>query len=94
MKVSPTRSASLDRPSQDFYDSALYHLPEDKANAMAVPKRRTSHARQGKRRSHHHITPTQVQYCNRCEQPVLHHHVCPNCGFYQGREVVQAEEEK
>jgi large subunit ribosomal protein L32 len=46
------------------------------------------------RRSHHHLTPTQVQYCPRCEQPVLPHRVCPNCGFYQGREVVPAEGEK
>jgi large subunit ribosomal protein L32 len=61
---------------------------------MAVPKRRTSHSRKGMRRSHHHITPTQVQYCPHCEQPVLPHRVCSNCGFYQGREVVQAEGEK
>jgi large subunit ribosomal protein L32 len=46
------------------------------------------------RRSHHHIKPTQVQYCPRCEQPVLPHRVCANCGFYQGREVVPADEEK
>jgi large subunit ribosomal protein L32 len=46
------------------------------------------------RRSHHHVKPTQVQYCPRCEQPVLPHRVCPNCGFYQGREVVPAEGEK
>ncbi len=61
---------------------------------MAVPKRRTSRSRKGMRRSHHHLTPTQVQYCPRCEQPVLPHRVCPNCGFYQGREVVPAEGEK
>jgi large subunit ribosomal protein L32 len=69
-------------------------LTFDKATLMAVPKRRTSHARQGKRRSHQHVKPLQIQYCSRCEQPVLPHHVCPNCGYYQGREVVQAEEEK
>ena len=61
---------------------------------MAVPKRRVSHARQGKRRSHQHIKQIQIQYCSRCEQPVLPHRVCPNCGFYQNREVVAKEEEK
>jgi large subunit ribosomal protein L32 len=40
------------------------------------------------RRSHHHLTPKQIQYCPRCEQPILPHHVCSNCGFYQNREVV------
>lgn len=61
---------------------------------MAVPKRRTSRARQGKRRSHHHITPIQVQYCGQCNEPRLPHRVCTNCGHYQGREVVAMEEEE
>lgn len=55
---------------------------------MAVPKRRTSKSRQGTRRSHHHKTPVGVQYCARCNEPVLPHRVCPNCGFYQGRDAV------
>ena len=59
---------------------------------MAVPKRRTSHARQGKRRSHQAINSPQVQYCEQCNEPVLPHRVCPNCGRYQGREVVVTEE--
>ncbi len=61
---------------------------------MAVPKRRTSHSRQGKRRSHHGVKPPQIQYCDHCNEPVLPHHVCSNCGHYQGREVVQMEEEQ
>jgi large subunit ribosomal protein L32 len=61
---------------------------------MAVPKRRTSHSRQGSRRSHHHITPPKVQYCHQCNEPVLPHLVCPNCGYYQGREVVKPKAEE
>jgi len=61
---------------------------------MAVPKRRTSRSRQGKRRSHQHITPMSIQYCPQCNEPVLPHRVCTNCGHYQGREVVAMEEEK
>ena len=61
---------------------------------MAVPKRRTSHSRQGMRRSHQHVKPLQVQYCPNCEQPILPHHVCSNCGQYQGRVVVAPEEEE
>jgi large subunit ribosomal protein L32 len=61
---------------------------------MAVPKRRTSHSRQGMRRSHLHLKPMQIQYCPRCEQQVLPHHLCSNCGYYQGREVVAEEAEK
>ena len=55
---------------------------------MAVPKRRTSRSKQGHRRSHHDVTPAQVQYCPQCNEPVLPHRVCSNCGYYQGREVV------
>jgi large subunit ribosomal protein L32 len=61
---------------------------------MAVPKRRTSRSRQGNRRSHHHKKPIQIQYCPRCEQPVLPHRVCANCGHYQNREVVATEEKE
>jgi large subunit ribosomal protein L32 len=61
---------------------------------MAVPKRRTSHSKQGKRRSHHHVKPLQVQYCSQCGEPVLPHRVCTNCGYYQGREVVAPEAEE
>ena len=59
---------------------------------MAVPKRRTSHSKQGMRRSHHAVKAIQVQYCKQCNEPVLAHRVCPNCGFFQGRTVVTAEE--
>jgi large subunit ribosomal protein L32 len=50
---------------------------------MAVPKRRTSRASRGKRRSH--INTAQAvrhQYCSQCGEPVLPHRVCANCGFY------------
>ncbi len=59
---------------------------------MAVPKRRTSKSRKGTRRSHHHITPVQIQYCPSCNEPILPHRMCPNCGIYQGREVVNMDE--
>ncbi|HOO58287.1 MAG TPA: 50S ribosomal protein L32, partial [Anaerolineaceae bacterium] len=26
--------------------------------------------------------------CPNCGEPRLPHHVCPNCGYYQGREVL------
>jgi large subunit ribosomal protein L32 len=59
---------------------------------MAVPKRRTSRSVQGKRRSHHFITAKGVQYCPRCNEPVLPHRVCGQCGFYQGRDAIAMEE--
>lgn len=55
---------------------------------MAVPKRRTSKSKQGMRRSHHHLKSKGVQYCPRCNEPVLPHRVCDQCGFYQGRDAI------
>jgi large subunit ribosomal protein L32 len=50
---------------------------------MAVPKRRTSKAAKGKRRSHINTAkPPRHQYCSQCGEPVLPHRVCANCGFY------------
>jgi large subunit ribosomal protein L32 len=61
---------------------------------MAVPKRRTSHARQGKRRSHQAVSPIQIQYCTNCGEPVLPHRLCASCGQWRGREVVKLDEKE
>jgi large subunit ribosomal protein L32 len=34
-----------------------------------------------------------VQYCPNCNEPVLPHRVCTNCGQYQGREVIEMKPE-
>ncbi|WP_072022305.1 50S ribosomal protein L32 [Zavarzinella formosa] len=60
---------------------------------MAVPKRRTSHAKQGHRRSHHAVKPLQSQYCQNCSGVVQPHRICLNCGYFQGRIVVAEQEE-
>jgi large subunit ribosomal protein L32 len=61
---------------------------------MAVPKRRTSHSRQGTRRSHHHVSPVwHSSYCPRCNEPVLPHRVCGECGYYQGRDAIPTEDD-
>lgn len=50
---------------------------------MAVPKRRTSKAAKGKRRSHISVAKApRHQYCAQCGEPVLPHRVCAACGFY------------
>jgi large subunit ribosomal protein L32 len=46
------------------------------------------------RRSHHHLTPLQIQYCSNCDNPVLPHRICVNCGHYQGRLVVEETQKK
>jgi len=58
---------------------------------MALPKRKYAKARQGKRRSHFKLTPPSLDYCPQCHSPKLSHHVCPTCGSYAGREVIEIE---
>lgn len=54
----------------------------------ALPKQRTSRARQGERRSHHHLTLPQLLVCPNCGKPMLSHHACRNCGQYRGRQIL------
>lgn len=60
---------------------------------MAVPKRRTSRSKRDKRRSHHGMETPARSICPQCKEPKLPHRVCPSCGSYRGREVVQTDEE-
>jgi large subunit ribosomal protein L32 len=61
----------------------------------ALPKRKYARARQGKRRSHiRQATSPQIEACPQCHNPKLPHHVCPTCGTYGGREVVEIKSPK
>jgi large subunit ribosomal protein L32 len=56
---------------------------------MAVPKKKTTRARKGTRRAHQGLSPLNLSLCPHCKQPILPHHVCPNCGYYKGKEVTK-----
>jgi large subunit ribosomal protein L32 len=60
---------------------------------MAVPKRKTSKARKKKRRTHWKLGDPGLTKCSQCQQLKPPHSVCPNCGYYGGREVIKIEEE-
>ena len=54
---------------------------------MAVPKKRTGHSAQGKRRSNWKATKPTLTTCPNCGQAVLAHTVCTACGTYKGKPV-------
>jgi len=58
---------------------------------MAVPKRRHTNSRTGKRRSHDALKPKHLKRCRQCGAAHPPHVVCPNCGHYMGRTVVETE---
>jgi large subunit ribosomal protein L32 len=60
---------------------------------MPVPKRRQSKSRSRKRNSHNAIKPRQLARCSQCGTAVPTHVVCPTCGYYQGRTMIEDDGE-
>jgi large subunit ribosomal protein L32 len=60
---------------------------------MALPKRRHSHQRKNKRRSHQALKINQLSICPNCKEPKIPHRICRNCGYYNDRQVIKGEEE-
>ena len=60
---------------------------------MPNPKRRHSKARRGKRRAHDFLRQVTPGVCPQCLEPKAPHQACPKCGYYKGRQVMEAEEE-
>ena len=59
---------------------------------MAVPKRKTSHARKMKRRSNvWKLELPGMLKCPKCGEFNLAHRVCKACGSYNGKEVVKKD---
>jgi large subunit ribosomal protein L32 len=57
---------------------------------MAVPRANTSKARTRRRQKINMRleVPTTVE-CASCGNKILLHHVCPKCGFYRGKQVIE-----
>jgi len=55
---------------------------------VALPKRRHSISRQGKRRANWKITKPNLSPCPDCRALRLAHRACPACGNYNGETVL------
>jgi len=58
---------------------------------MAVPKKRHSRSRQGKRRANWKLSLPTISKCASCGAPKLPHQACPSCGIYRGRPVIKVK---
>ena len=54
---------------------------------MAV-KRRTSKTVKAKRRTHDALKPVNLSVCPNCGAKILPHHMCKECGQYDGKQIV------
>ncbi len=61
---------------------------------MANPKGKFGKSRTRKRRATWRIDAPTLARCPKCHAVKMPHRVCPECGYYNGREVIEVEEEK
>lgn len=53
-----------------------------------VPKKRHTKSSRNQRRMHLFIEKPNLKKCAKCQKPVTPHTVCPACGYYKGKEVI------
>jgi large subunit ribosomal protein L32 len=59
---------------------------------VAVPKRRLTSSRRDMRRANHDkVTAPNVVPCPNCSAPMISHRVCPSCGQYKGKAVIDKD---
>ena len=58
---------------------------------MAVPKKKISKSKRDMRRAHDSLLSSKYDECPNCGEWKRPHHICGECGFYDGREVVEAD---
>lgn len=60
---------------------------------MAHPKHRVSKQRRNKRRTHYKAEAPTLGKCSNCGSAVIFHRVCPECGYYRGRQIIEKKAE-
>lgn len=55
---------------------------------MGTQKQKRTKAARNQRRSHHALGKISSTKCAKCGKEIRPHRVCPGCGYYKGKEVV------
>jgi len=59
---------------------------------MGTPTQRHTKSKRNQRRMHIFLERPALIFCPKCGKPILPYTVCPNCGYYKGREVINVLE--
>ncbi len=54
---------------------------------MAVPKRRHSKSRRDKKKANKKVKSSDLVKCPQCGHLKRPHYICPNCGYYKGKQI-------
>ena len=60
---------------------------------MAHPKRKASKQRRDKRRTHDVAVVPTLATCSNRGAAIMFHRVCPECGYYRGRQIIEKKGE-
>ncbi|MDI6778519.1 MAG: 50S ribosomal protein L32 [Patescibacteria group bacterium] len=55
---------------------------------MSVPKQRHTKGRRNRRRANIKIVSKKFVSCSHCSKEIMKHKICPYCGYYKGKEVI------
>jgi large subunit ribosomal protein L32 len=56
---------------------------------MSVPKQKHTQGRRNRRRANIKIAAKKMVACSHCKKMIIQHNVCPACGYYKGKKVVE-----
>ncbi len=56
---------------------------------MGLPGHRRTSSHKRRRAAHFALGKKNLTKCSHCDKTVLPHHVCRNCGYYKGRQVIK-----
>ncbi len=60
---------------------------------MPVPKRHKTHSKVKMGRANKGLDQLGLSVCAHCQEPKLPHRVCPSCGYYGEKQVLEIKEE-
>ena len=61
---------------------------------MVVPAKHTSRSKVRRRRSQLYLKEQNLVRCRQCQELILPHRLCPNCGFYRGKKYLEFKPKK